>query len=169
MSLLGCLLAPRLAAAEGVSEAAVKAGFVFNFIKFTQWPNGQEGDRSPLVVCAVEQQPLEGQLALLKGRAVGLRTIDVRVQVPASEWKGCQVLFFSDADTGNKIDVAVRSLGNAPVLTVSDVPNFVQSNGMIGLRQEDKRMRFDVNLGAAQRTGLQLNSQMVQLAGRVLR
>jgi hypothetical protein len=40
---------------------------------------------------------------------------------------------------------------------------------MIGLRLEDSRMRFDVNLGAAQRAGLQLNSQMVNLAGKVLR
>lgn len=166
LALLGCLAGP--ASAQSLSEAAVKAGFVFNFVKFTQWPNSREVDRSPLQVCAVDAQPLEGQLALLQGRAVGQRIIDVRVLVPAGEWKTCQVLFFSDADAP-KVDAYIRALGNAPVLTIADVPNFVQSNGMIGMRLEDSRMRFDVNLGAAQRAGLQLNSQMVQLAGKVLR
>ena len=119
-------------------------------------------------VCAVDANPLDGQLALLQGRPVGLRTIDVRTQVAPSDWKACQVLFLSKSEPA-KAHTAIRSLGNAPVLTVADVPNFVQINGVIGLRLDDSRMRFDVNLGAAQRAGLQLNSQMVQLAGKVLR
>ncbi|QCB44681.1 YfiR family protein [Hydrogenophaga sp. PAMC20947] len=168
LALLGCLAGPGVARADAVSEAAVKAGFVFNFIKFTQWPNAKEGDRSPLQVCAVDANPLDGQLAALNGRPVGARAIEVQVQVPATDLKTCQVLVFSGADT-NRIDTVIRGLGNAPVLTIADVPGFVQVNGMIGMRLEDNRVRFDVNLGAAQRAGLQLNSQMVQLAGRVLR
>ena len=99
----------------------------------------------------------------------GARSIEVRVQVPASEWKNCQVLFFSGLGYAAGSMSTIRSLGNAPVLTIADVPGFVQVNGMIGMRLDDNRVRFDVHLGAAQRAGLQLNSQMVQLAGKVLR
>ena len=176
MFLLGGLLVGAPARAQVLSEAAVKAGFVFNFIQFTQWPNAnananasaKEGERAPLLVCATEVNPLDGQLALLNGRPVGARQIEVRTQVPASDWRTCQVGFLSGSDTA-RVEVAIRGLGTAPVLTLSDVPGFVQVNGMIGLRLEDNRMRFDVNLGAAQRAGLQLNSQMVNLAGKVLR
>ena len=157
-----------MARADHPNESAIKAGFVFNFIKFTQWPGARDDDRSPLRVCAVDANPLGGQLTLLQGRPVGLRTIDVRTQVAPGDWKACQVLYISEPDPV-KVDAAIRSLGNAPILTVADVPNFVQLNGVIGLRLDDGRMRFDVNLGAAQRVGLQLNSQMVQLAGKVLR
>ena len=166
LATLGLLTGPVWA--QSASEAAVKAGFVFNFVKFTQWPNPKEGDRSPLQICAVDAMPLDGQLVLLQGRAVGLRPIEVRVQVPASEWKNCQVLFFSGTDT-SRVDPVIRALGNAPVLTIADIPNFVQITGMIGMRLDDNRVRFDVHLGAAQRAGLQLNSQMVQLAGKVVR
>ena len=170
--LLGCLMALAPVRAQVLSEAAVKAGFVFNFIQFTQWPSAapyvKEGERAPLLVCATEVNPLDGQLALLNGRPVGSRLIEVRAQVPASEWRACHVLFLSGADS-SRAESAIRGLGTAPVLTLSDVPGFVQLNGMIGLRLEDSRMRFDVNLGAAQRAGLQLNSQMVNLAGKVLR
>ena len=170
--LLGGPLVSAPARAQVLSEAAVKAGFVFNFIQFTQWPsatlNVKDGDRAPLVVCATEVNPLDGQLALLNGRPVGARQIEVRTQVPASDWRACQVVFFSGSETA-RVEAAIRGLGTAPVLTLSDVPGFVQLNGMIGLRLDDSRMRFDVNLGAAQRAGLQLNSQMVNLAGKVLR
>ena len=168
LALLACLAGPGQLWAQNVSEAAVKAGFLINFVKFTQWPNAKEGDRSPLMICAVDPAPLEGQLMMLQGRAVGARSIEVRAQVPANEWKNCQVLFFSGSDT-SRVDSIIRSLGNAPVLTIADVPDFVQVNGMIGMRLDDNRVRFDVHLGAAQRAGLQLNSQMVQLAGKVLR
>ena len=55
------------------------------------------------------------------------------------------------------------------MLTLGDIPEFAQSGGMIGLKIEDSRVRFDVNLGAAQRAGLTLNSQMLKLAGQVVR
>jgi hypothetical protein len=154
--------------AEQVSEQTVKAGFLYNFVKFTQWPGAREGDRSPLQICTPGSQPLDGQFVLLNGRPIGSRTIEIRTNVPASEWRNCPVLFIAESDT-SRMEVTIRSLGNAPVLTVSDAPEFVQAGGMIGMSTENSRVRFDVNLGAAQRAGIALNSQMVKLAGQVLR
>jgi hypothetical protein len=54
------------------------------------------------------------------------------------------------------------------VLTLGDLPGFVDAGGMIGLRVEASRVRFDVNLSTAQAAGLVLNSQMLKLAGKVL-
>jgi hypothetical protein len=159
---------PALAQAQQASEQTVKAGFVYNFVKFTQWPAPRDSERGPLLVCTPGAQPLGGQFALLQGRPIGNRSIEIRTNVPASEWRDCLVLYFAEGDM-HRLDTAVRSLGNAPVLTVSDAPDFVQAGGMIGLRIEDSRVRFDVNLGAAQRATLSLNSQMVKLAGQVLR
>jgi len=154
--------------AQSVSEQTVKAGFIYNFVKFTQWSGAREGDRSPLLICTPGSQPLDGQFALLQGRPIGARSIEIRTSVPPSEWRGCQVLFLAEGDA-HRLEPALRGLGTAPVLTLGDVPDFVQAGGMIGLRIEDNRVRFDVNLGAAQRAGLTLNSQMLKLAGQVVR
>ena len=156
------------ASAQSVSEQSVKAGFIYNFVKFTQWPSAREGDRSPLQVCTPGSQPLDGQFALLQGRTIGSRSIDIRSNAPASEWRNCQVLFLAETDA-HRVESVLRSLGSAPVLALGDVPDFAQSGGMIGLKIEDSRVRFDVNLGAAQRAGLTLNSQMLKLAGHVVR
>lgn len=153
--------------AQPASEAAVKAGFVFNFIKFTQWPAGRDGAAAPIRLCAPSAQPLEGQLAALNGRNVGSRVIDVRTSVAPGEWRQCDVLFLGEDDAGRLATLPQR-LANAPVLTLGDVPGFVEAGGMIGLRVEASRVRFDVNLNSAQLSGLMLNSQMLKLAGKVL-
>ena len=153
--------------AQQASEAAVKAGFVFNFIKFTQWPTGRDGVAAPIRLCAPSAQPLEGQLSLLNGRNIGSRVIDVRTGVAPGEWRQCDVLFLGESDV-ERLATLQQRLANAPVLTLGDLPGFVEAGGMIGLRVEASRVRFDVNLSSAQLSGLVLNSQMLKLAGKVM-
>lgn len=167
LALTACLAVGQ-AHAQAVSEDAVKAGFVFNFVKFTQWAVDREGEGRQLDICTPGALPLDGQFALLQGRTIGNRRIVLRPYVAAADWRSCQVLFMSEADA-LRVEYSLRSLGSAPVLTISDQPGFVQAGGMIGLRVEDNRVRFDVNLLAAQRAGLTLSSQMLKLAGQVLR
>lgn len=152
----------------GADEATVKAGFVFNFIKFTQWPPVRTALGAPLRLCALSDTALPGTLELLQGRQVSGRPIELRRRVPAGEWRQCDVFFLGDGDAA-VFDGVLRQLGTSPVLTVGDLPGFVASGGMIGLRIESDRVRFDVNLAAAQRSGLMLSSQMLQLAGQVQR
>lgn len=98
---------------------------------------------------------------------MGGRALEVVPGAVAAKVRQCDVLFIGEGDA-DRLDALLRGLGNAPVLTVGDLPGFVQAGGMIGLRIEANRVRFDVNLAAAQRSGLVLNSQMLKLAGKVL-
>ncbi len=163
-ALVWALAAPAVQA-QAASEAAVKAGFVYNFIKFTQWPGAREG--TPIRLCAASSQPLDGQLSLLQGRSMGSRVIDVRTAVPSGEWRQCDVLFLGEGDA-DRLPLMQQRVAHAPVLTLGDLPGFVDAGGMIGLRVEASRVRFDVHLGSAQQSGLVLNSQMLKLAGKVL-
>ena len=167
-ALLCCAFCVAPAIAQQASEQAVKAGFIFNFVKFTQWGPARDNDNKPLQVCAPGSQPLDGQFARLNGRSLGARTIEIRANVAAGDWRDCEVLFITEADAG-RLDQIFRTLGNAPVLTVGDFPGFVKAGGMIGLHTDDTRVKFDVNLASAQRAGLLLNSQMLKLAGQVIK
>jgi hypothetical protein len=167
-ALLCGALGAEKATAQQADEQAVKAGFIYNFIKFTQWGTSPEGDNRRLLVCTTADQPLGGQFAKLAGRTIGARAIEMRSNVGTNDWPGCDVLFIPQSDA-DRADAYIRSLGSAQVLTVGDFPGFTKAGGMIGLRMQDSRLRFDVNLGIAQRAGLQLNSQMLKLAGEVLK
>lgn len=149
--------------AQPTGEQSLKVAFVFNFITFTQWPHSRE----TLLFCTQGAQPLDWQFAQFKGQSVNGRTLDVRHNVPSGEWHACDVLFLSKSDAA-VADSVQRILGNRPTLTIADLPDYVQNGGMIALRVEGKRLRFDVNLAAVQRAGLVLSGQMVKLAGKVL-
>lgn len=168
IALFSCAFCAVPAMAEQASEQSVKAGFVYNFIRFTQWGSASEGETKRLLICTTSDKPLDGQLTRLGGRTVGARTLEVRSNVGTSDLAGCDVLFVAPSEA-DRLDVYLKSLGNAPVLTVGDFAGFTKAGGMIGLRTQDNRVRFDVNLISAQRAGLQLNSQMLKLAGEVLK
>jgi YfiR/HmsC-like len=167
-ALLSCAIGAGSALAQQATEQEVKAGFIYNFVRFTQWDPARDSETGPLQICTPGAQPLDGQFARLHSRTVNNRSIEVLANVVASDWRDCEVLFITEADAG-RLEAILRTLGNAPVLTVGDLPGFVKAGGMIGLRTDDSRVRFDVNLGSAQRAGLLLNSQMLKLAGQVIK
>lgn len=153
--------------ADATLEGSVKAGFIYNFVAFTDWPEGATPNQE-IRICALTGQPLAGQLALLQDRQIRARTLRVRTGTRQDEWRACQVLFVSQQDI-DRLDPILRSLGNAPVLTVSDIPDFIRAGGMIGMKQSAGRVRFDINLATARRAGLVLSSRLLSLADEVLR
>jgi hypothetical protein len=54
------------------------------------------------------------------------------------------------------------------ILTVSDIEGFSRLGGMIELVLDDERVRFEVNLDATTKAGLELSSELLKVA-RVVR
>lgn len=152
--------------ADTFEADSTKAGFIFNFIKYAEWPPATL-PASHLTVCSVGDQPLSGKLEALHGRQAQGREIRVRTAVRQGEWRDCQVLFIAAAEA-HRIDAVQRNVGAYPVLTVSDAPGFVQAGGIISLKLRDERIRFDINQGTARQAGLKLSSQLLKLADEVL-
>jgi hypothetical protein len=152
--------------ANTIEVDSAKAGFILNFIKYSEWPPTGSPNAS-LLVCSLGDQALSGKLELMQGRQVQGREIRVRTAVRPGEWRECAVLFIA-ADEAQRIDTVLRATGQYPVLTISDAPGFVQAGGIIGLNVRAGRIRFDINNGAARQGGLKLSSQLLRLADEVL-
>jgi hypothetical protein len=63
----------------------------------------------------------------------------------------------------------LTTLGNASVLTVSELPEFTQRGGMVQFVSEGSRVRFEVNLVSAEHAGLTLSSELLKVAVNVRR
>ncbi|NTV93851.1 MAG: YfiR family protein [Thiobacillus sp.] len=154
------------AEADRANVDTVKAGFVYNFMKFTTWPASSTG--SHLRVCVLGEGRLIEQFQRLEGRSVGDRTLDVLTLPIPEGLETCQVIFLTARHAYNA-ETILGQLDGHPVLTISDRPGFIQMGGMIELVETNGRMRFEVNLATSQQAGLKLSSQMLKLAGRVLK
>lgn len=164
------LLAPSgLAAAPGSPERqdpALKAAFIFNFVKFTEWPALQPG--APIVACVSGDDAIAAALAdTVRGQAVGGRSLVVQRIQDTAAGPTCQVLFIADTDKRRWADFLL-GLRTQPVLSVSDGAGFAQSGGIIELYVDAGRMRFAINVTAAEQAGLRLSSRLLGLA-RIVR
>jgi len=149
------------------TEYDVKAAFLYNFAKFVEWPPDTfKEPTAPLTVCVLGDDPFGEALEKeFSGKTVQDRPIvfePLDHHAPAA----CQVLFVS-ASERKRVDAILQDLQGPPILTVSDIHRFVKHGGMIGFTLEDDRVRFEVNLAAAEQAGLKISSQLLKLAKNV--
>ena len=90
-----------------------------------------------------------------------------RISTP-QESAGCQILFLSAAEAG-RLNKIMEGLDKEAILTVSDIPQFLQRGGMIQFVMDGNRVRFEVNLAATQHVGLTLSSELLKVATAVRR
>jgi len=154
----------RPAGADDIQEYEVKAAYLFNFARFTEWPSPQEG---PIQLCLLGHDPFGSALSGLEGRPVQGRTMHVRRGIAVGDIPGCHIVFISDSEE-RRVPLDVRVANTYPVLTVSDIEGFTDSGGMIGLYLSDQRVQFDVNLAALRAANLKLPAQVLKLARQVV-
>lgn len=153
--------------ANGAPEHQVKVAFIYNFTKFIQWPAvAQPPATDEMMLCVVGERPLR-DIEKLEGRETFGRSIVVRMNVPAKEWSRCDILYIAESEAPRVNEILAR-VATWPILTISDMPDFADKGGIIGLRIHDGRVRFDINLATARRIEMHISSQLLGLAVRVL-
>jgi hypothetical protein len=150
-------------AAQAVAEPALKAAFLLNFTKFTEWPEDELAPAAPMVLCIADAGVAAALDGLVGGRSVNQHALALRRVKPEESAHGCAVLYTSKLDERRTLQL-VAALGTASVLTVGDAQDFATRGGMIGLFVDDGRMRFAINRSAVQRTRLKLSAQLLTLA-----
>jgi hypothetical protein len=157
------------AAAAPLAEERVKAAFLYNFAKFVDWTGKDEsGSANLLMGVAGDNVTARTLEQAVQGKLLGRRPIVVRAIDDPRELAACNLVFLGWMDAP-RVKQVLEALRGGPVLTVGQAPGFVQMGGMIGLFQEDNKIRFDVNLGAAERAGLKISARLLALARTVLR
>ena len=149
-------------------EYAVKAAYLYNFTKFVEWPDSSlQSSDVDITVCVLGDDPFGDALSDIRGKVVGKRTVAIRHIVGIKQIRSCQVLFISDSEA-DRLEPALDAARTAHVLTVSDIPQFGRSGGMIALFTDQDRVRFTINEGAAKQAGLKISSHLLKLATVVI-
>jgi hypothetical protein len=153
------------AADERSREFQIKAAFVFNFAKFLEWPAGRfAGPEQPITIGVLGETPLAAELeSLVKDRRINGRAVLVRSASSLDDLRDLHLLF-----VGANCDHALKSIQAAAkdrgVLTVGETPAFEAAGGMITFRIEGDKVRFAINISAAEQARLKISAQLQQLA-----
>lgn len=151
--------------AQGPGEYQVKAAFLYNFTKFIEWPAGiSRGGGDSLMVCVMGEDPFDHALEqVVKGKNLNGKAFEVRHVSNVQEARSCQVLFVGSSER-RKVRSILEGLKGASVLTVGDTPGDAKQGCIIDFLIEDSKVRFEINVGAADLANLKVSSKLLSLA-----
>jgi len=141
----------------------LKAAYIFNFIRFSEWP----GQTDQLPKRAVRLQVLGSDVLLHAmqlvadqrvAKATGLQVDDCQQQSCLDQSSAVYI-----GKSAGDYHPWLQRLNAAPVLTISDVPGFARQGGMIEMKYSDKKLTFIINIKAVHQAGLYISAQLLQL------
>lgn len=146
-----------------VTDVEVKAAFLYNFAKYTQWPTlGEPPDTFEIAVLGVD--PFGAVLdQIVRGKTVHDRPVVVRRIARPEELGQARILYVSDSEA-DLLPRILQQAEGAAVLTVGEMSRFATRGGVIQLRTESGRVRLDLNLEAAERARLRISSELAKIA-----
>lgn len=159
-------LFPAPASGEPISgtEYKVKMGFIYHFIRFTQWPAETfPTPESPINFCIASANSAADILFSLQDREVKGRKINVKRSVTDEDVETCQVLFIA-SDDEKFVQPTLDALKGRKILSVGEIKNFTRIGGIINFFVTRNQLRFEVNVDAAESAGLKFSSQLLMSA-----
>jgi hypothetical protein len=150
---------------QKASESQLKAAVLYNFAKFVEWPSKSlPAPNSPFVVGIMGEDSFRGDLdQTVEGKDASGHPFVVKRLKNISEARECHILFISPSER-RRVGEIIEAIGDAPVLTVSEMEHFLQSGGMVNFLMEGNKVRFEINDGPARRAGLRISSKLLNLA-----
>jgi hypothetical protein len=154
------------------SEYELKAVFIYNFIKFTEWPPAKLGKSDePFIIGILGKDPFGGALdKVVEGDTLYDKRVVVRRYARVDDVVASHALFISVSEE-QSITAVLKLLDGqgASILTISETENFAKRGGVIGLKKENKKVVFGINLIAANRAGLNISAQLLKIAKDVVK
>jgi YfiR/HmsC-like len=150
------------ASAENLSsrEYEIKAAYLYNFIKYVDWPS-YGGDT--ITIGVLGGNPFGTALAPLNGKIVKGRRLLIKELDSVRDAQKCQIIFVSSSEK-QRLQEIFEILKNAGVLTVGETQGFANGGGIINFIEENNKVHFEINADAARRSGLNISSELLKLA-----
>jgi len=166
--LLAVALAAPAYAAENLQlvEQQIKAGLLYNFLKYTQWPAERERAGAPIKVCLFGGDPFDSHLQPMAGRTVNEHRIEIAVARSVAEITDCSLLFIPADQKANWPELQ-KALEGKSVLTVGDFQDFALSGGMIEFTRTANRIGVVINTEPMAAANLQVEDRLLKLASNV--
>lgn len=157
------LLLQSLAVSAQASEAGLRVAFVYNFLKFIEWP---ERPGSELYLCALGAIDVTRQsLTQIDNKTHQKATIKVLFLDQASEVEPqlgrCHLVYVPTSGADFPLPATLPN----GVLLVMDEPEREDARVAISLnRTQEDRIEFQINDTAIKRAGVKVSSQLLKLA-----
>jgi hypothetical protein len=147
------------------TEYQIKAAFIYNFAKFTDWPADAFRDaKAPFVLGILGENPFGNDLdRTLTGKTIAEHPMTIQIFRAAAEATNCHLLFINRTEKENLPDI-LKTVRGSSIMTVSEMDQFIEAGGMINFIEVANKIRFQINDDAAKSAHLKISSRLLGLA-----
>jgi len=148
-----------------LTEYEVKAAYLYNFIKFVQWPEEAFSDNmDPIVIGIVGDDPFIDKLKIFtEQKTVHSRHLVIEKYEPYHIINQCHVLYIVSVDRRFQVSILQR-LERKWILTIGDAEYFTRIGGIINFITDEEHIGFEINITELQKSELVMSSQILKLA-----
>jgi hypothetical protein len=146
------------------SEYHVKAAFLYNFAKFIDWPDGTFSDpNTPIIIGVLGEDPFGVDLEkTVEGKRVKGRSFLIKRFHQLGKLEYCHILFISLSEKSNMSQI-LKKFNKSSILTVSETERFILDGIIINFIIHESKVRFKININAAENAGLKISSKLLRL------
>ncbi len=149
-------------------EYTVKVALVFNFARFSEWPEQDlNDDEDVLRVVIYGDKGLESVFSSIEGMQVGERKIQIIMVENHENIPDCHLLFLAKTERDDWPQI-LAILQDKAVLTVGEMNGFIESGGIMNFTLDNNKIGFEVNLDQARKKNIVISSRILKLATSVI-
>lgn len=168
-------------------EYQVKAAFIYNFIKFVDWPKGKIADSNDITIGIIGKSPFGNAFEAVKSKKIKNKKLVIKYFPQLEQYKAkhkdkykdeykdkyqdalkkCHILFICSSEKKHLKEI-INFIKGSSVLTIGEMDGFLAAGGVIKFTMEEKKVRFEINITAAKRAKLKIRSKLLRLAKRVV-
>lgn len=165
VALQASALLPAAHAQREAQEHEVKAAFLYRFVSFIEWPAHAFPDASaPIAIGVLGADDVAASLEqAILGRTAQDRPVVVRRLRAGESPAGVHLLMVGRGERERIAQLAKAAAAQHAVL-VGDGDDALDRGAVIGFLIHDGRVRFQVSLPAAERSGVRISSRMLAVA-----
>jgi len=148
---------------NGSVERHIEAAYLLNFGRYVSWPQAA----GEVIIGVLGHDPIVGILErTIAGKTINGRSCRIKVYATPEHIDHCEILFLPRSEA-RQAQAAIAAVAGKPILTVSELDRFSSDGGMIEFLLIDDTVKFDINLGAVERSGLKIGSELLRVAREI--
>ena len=154
-------------ALQAAPEYRIKAALLYNLARMVEWPNETiQSAKEPFPICFIGEEPFGDALDALREKDVRNRPLAFHKDIAPGQAESCAILFISPSEDG-RLEEILQQTATLPVLTVGDVAGFAERGVIVNMQRDEKKVKLEINMKAAERAGLTISPTLLELATKV--
>jgi YfiR/HmsC-like len=161
------LFYPMVYAYSAAEEYEIKAAFLYNLGNYLRFPasNLSDDDTDQLFqICILGSDPFQQNIdSAAEGEKIQGHPPKIRRLQRVQEVEGCHILFISTSERA-RLKSILQALNTRPILTVSDMEDFLEQGGMLAFYNENNKIRLALDLDKIKSVNIKPSANLLKLA-----